>query len=77
MDLQFDCIKPPRPDSAVARPDTPPIHFVAGGEITPTELRKIRARMRNRMKMNIQALTSSPHPFITTSLYLLNPSSPS
>jgi hypothetical protein len=33
MGLHFDGIKPPRPDSANARLDTPPIHFVAGGEI--------------------------------------------
>jgi hypothetical protein len=33
MGLQFYGTKPPRPDSARARLDTPPIHFVAGGEI--------------------------------------------
>jgi hypothetical protein len=38
MDLHFGGTKPPRPDSARARPDTPPIHCVAGGEMTPPEL---------------------------------------
>ena len=34
MGLQFYGTKPPRPDSARASLDTPPIHFVAGGEMT-------------------------------------------
>jgi hypothetical protein len=36
MDLHFNGTKPPRPDSVRARPDTPPTHFVAGGEIPET-----------------------------------------
>jgi hypothetical protein len=31
--LHFECIKPPRPDTAIARLANIPIHFVAGGEI--------------------------------------------
>ncbi|MEN9334113.1 MAG: hypothetical protein RLY35_1293 [Bacteroidota bacterium] len=55
MGFQFNGIKPPR-------------HFVppllslrAGGEMTPLELAQIRARMKNRMGMNISL---SPHPFL-------------
>jgi hypothetical protein len=40
MGLHSIGIKPPRPDSACARLDTPPIHFVAGGEMKPQELVK-------------------------------------
>jgi hypothetical protein len=71
MGLHFDGIKPTRPDSARARLDTPPIHFLAGGEMTGHiairpyngDCKIFRMKMRMGLKMNFHFITSSLHRF--------------
>ncbi len=52
MDLHFGGTKPPRPDSAGARPDTPPIPTGRRGDNTSRAGGILRMKMRMGMKMN-------------------------
>ncbi len=58
-------MKPPRPDSACARPDTPPIQYLAGGEITPPEIAEFQNENENENEKN--SLVPSP-PFYAHNL---------
>ncbi len=59
MGLQFYGTKPPRPDSARASLDTPPIHFVAGGEMTTPELAEFQNENGNEFSLH-HLIPSSP-----------------
>jgi hypothetical protein len=69
--LQLLLIKPPRPDSACARPDTPPIHCVAGGEITPPEPAEFQNKNENEKKFTCLFITSFLHPLLIRIIYRL------
>ena len=67
----FVTIYPPRPDSACARLDTPPIHFVAGGEMTPPELAEFQNENEKENENEYYFVSLSLHPFIPSSPYSL------
>ena len=75
MGLHSIGIKPPRPDSASARLDTPPIPAGRRGNEASGTGKIFRMKMKNRMKMNT-LISSSLHLLIPSFPHPLFPSSP-